>query len=97
MPQTFVVLSAPGSKRDLTKTAREQRFWDEHAAYIDALVDAGFVMLGGPLADGGAMLVVRAGSEADVHRRLGADPWYRHEILRMEAVKRWDIFIDERE
>jgi hypothetical protein len=25
------------------------------------------------------------------------DPWYEHRILKLESVKRWQIFIDERQ
>lgn len=93
----FVVLSRAGANRDLTRGAREQPLWDEHAAFVDALVAAGFIVLGGPLADeGGAMLVVRAGSEAEVQTKVADDPWYAHGILELERVVRWEIFIDER-
>jgi uncharacterized protein YciI len=94
----YVVISAAGGQRDLTKGAREQPYWDEHAAFIDALVDDGFIMLGGPFPDeGGAMLVVREESEAAVRERLSSDPWYVNDILTLVAVKRWDLFIDQRD
>lgn len=91
----YAVLSAAGPSRDLAKHTREQAYWDEHAAFIDRLVDAGFIVLGGPLVDeGGAMIVVEAGSEAEVHERLQADPWYEQGVLVLMSVKRWEIFID---
>jgi uncharacterized protein YciI len=96
MGSTFIVTSAAGSNRDLSKGTREQPFWDEHAAFIDQLVDEGFIVLGGPLPDeGGAVLVVRASSEDDVRNRLARDPWYVNEILALDRVRRWDIFIDQ--
>ena len=95
---TFIVLSRAGARRDLAKGSREQLYWDEHAAHIDALVDDGTILLGGPLVDeGGAMLVVRAGDEADVWAKIEPDPWYAHGILALERIARWDIFIDRRE
>ena len=52
-------------------------------------------MLGGPLSDeGGAVLVVRAASEAEVRDRLRHDPWYVHGILELQSVRTWDIFVD---
>jgi hypothetical protein len=33
---------------------REQDAWDEHAAFMEALVDDGFVVLGGPIGEGNA-------------------------------------------
>jgi uncharacterized protein YciI len=95
MGSTFLVMSAAGSNRDHSQGTRDQPYWDEHAAFIDNLVQADFIMLGGPLPDeGGAVLIVRADSEAEVRDRLGPDPWYVHEILSLQSVRRWDIFID---
>lgn len=94
---TFLVISNAGPSRDFSKGTREQPFWDEHAAFIDQLVADGFILLGGPLVDdGGAVLVVRAADEAEVRTRLAVDPWYKHGILSLESVRRWQIFIDER-
>jgi uncharacterized protein YciI len=95
MGSKFIVTSAAGPNREHAKGTREQPYWDEHAAFIDRLVAEGFIVLGGPLPDeGGAVLVVRADSEAQVRERLERDPWNTHGILQPQSVKRWDIFID---
>jgi uncharacterized protein YciI len=95
MGSMFIVMSAAGLNRDHAKGTRDQPYWDEHAAFIDQLVEEGFIMLGGPLPDeGGAVLVVRASSEAEVRDRLQPDPWYVHGILALQSVRQWDIFID---
>src|SRR5579884_3378999 len=94
--KTFVVLSAAGAHRDLTKQTREQPYWDEHARFIDGITE-GFILMGGPFEDeGGAMLIVRAQSEAEVRKKLGGDPWYTHGVIQLQSIHRWDIFIDER-
>src|SRR5690242_1775725 len=31
---------------------RDQQLWSEHATFINGLIDEGFLLLGGPLADG---------------------------------------------
>jgi len=94
---TFVVLSRAGANRDLTTGSREPAYWDEHGAFVDALVEEGFIVLGGPLTDeGGALLVVRAASEDEVRAKVAADPWYAHGILALERIARWEIFIDRR-
>ncbi len=96
MEQIFVARSVAGAERDLTKDSRGQSLWDEHAAFIDELVAAGFIRLGGPFTDvGGAMLVVRAADEAEVRARLAPDPWYAHGILTLADVTRWEVFIDQ--
>ena len=57
-PERFLVYSTAGPQRDRARDAREQLWWDEHAAFIDGLVAAGFIQLGGPLDDeGGGFLV----------------------------------------
>jgi uncharacterized protein YciI len=97
MQHTFMVLSAAGPHRDFSRDTRAQPFWDEHAAFIDRLVDDGFIVLGGPLVEeGGALLVVKARDEDEVRGRMENDPWYEHGILKLESIKRWQIFIDER-
>jgi uncharacterized protein YciI len=95
--EMFLILSTAGPNRDLSRDTREQAFWDEHATFIDGLVEDGFIVMGGPLNDeGGAVLVVRAESEDAVRATMASDPWYQNGILTLVSVKRWTIFIDER-
>ena len=101
MKNKFVVISSVGPNRDPLKGAREQPFWDEHAAFIDELVDRGFIFMGGPLLDeaglpSGALLIVNADDENEVREILKNDPWFERGILKLESVNRWQIFIDAR-
>jgi uncharacterized protein YciI len=97
MKNTFIAISSAGPNRDQSKGTREQPFWDEHAAFIDQLVADGFVLMGGPLVDeGGALLIVNAEDEEQVREKLKNDPWFGQGILKLESVKRWQIFIDKR-
>ena len=97
MKNTFVAISSAGANRDLSKGTREQPLWDEHAAFIDKLVDDGFILMGGPLVDeGGSLLIFNAEDENEVREKLKNDPWFERGILKLESVKRWQIFIDER-
>ncbi len=97
MKNIFVAISSAGPNRDSSKGTREQPFWNEHAAFIDKLVDDGFILMGGPLVDeGGSLLIFNAEVENEVREKLKNDPWARHGILKLESVKRWEIFIDER-
>jgi uncharacterized protein len=96
MKSTFVALSSAGPNRT-SRDTREQPFWDEHATFIDDLANKGFVLMGGPFVDeGGAMLIVNAQDENEVRETLKNDPWYEHGILKLERVKRWQMFIDVR-
>ena len=101
MKNTFLAISSAGPNHDRSKGTREQPFWDEHAAFIDRLVDDGFILMGGPLVDEremphGALLIVNAEDESEVRERLKNDPWFEKSILKLESVKRWRIFIDAR-
>lgn len=98
MKSAFVMISVAGPQRDLTRGTREQAHWDEHAQFIDALVERGFIMMGGPFEDeGGAMLIVRADDAHEVMQTMKGDPWLTHGILRLQSIKRWEIYIDTRE
>ena len=97
MKNIFLAISSAGLNRDFSKGTREQLFWDEHAKFIDQLVDDGFILMGGPLVDeGGSLLVFSAGDENEVREKLKNDPWAQHGILKLESVKRWEILIDQR-
>jgi uncharacterized protein YciI len=74
---------------------RRQPGWATHGAFMDALVDEGFVVLGGPVGEGDgddALLVVRATGEAEIHERLAADPWSPHRLT-TRAVERWQVWL----
>ena len=72
----------------------EQEKWDEHAAFMNALADEGFVVLGGPLGDGvEILLIVRADTEADIHVRFAGDPWTPMELLRIAKIEPWQILL----
>jgi uncharacterized protein YciI/SAM-dependent methyltransferase len=93
----FAVTEASGSGWDPTRSRREQDGWDEHAAFMDALLDDGFVVLGGPIGDGERVLVVvEAESEQEVEARLAEDPWLRDGTLRVDKVEPWSIWLDGR-
>jgi hypothetical protein len=63
---------------------------------MDNLVDAGFVVLGGPLADErGVVLIVEADSEDAVRTQLARDPWSETH-LRIDTIDQWTIRLDGR-
>lgn len=97
MKNIFLAISSAGPNRDFSKGTRGQAFWDDHATFIDQLVDDGSILMGGPLVDeGGSLLIFNAQDENEVREKLKNDPWAKHGILKLESVKRWEIFIDNR-
>jgi uncharacterized protein YciI len=96
-PEFHVVRLARGGPWDWSRGLREQQDWDEHARFMDALVDAGFILLGGPLDEGHEVLhIVRAESEQAIRERLAQDPWARTGMLTVTSVERWTILLDGR-
>jgi hypothetical protein len=93
----FVVTMEHGAAWDDGRGIREQAGWDAHADFMDALVDEGFVVLGGPLGDGHrALLVVEAPDEGAVRRRLTLDPWVPMRLLSIGTFESWTIWLDGR-
>lgn len=91
----FVVTCEHGPGWDDTRGIRQQAGWDEHAAFLDALVADGFVVLGGPLGDGHrALLVVEAADEDDVRARLEPDPWMEAQLLEIGMLEPWAVWLD---
>jgi uncharacterized protein YciI len=84
-----------GGPWDWSRDMREQDLWNEHAAFMNALVDDGFIVLGGPLDNGrDAFHVVDAASEQDVRARFAEDPWARNGMLTVKSVERWTILLE---
>jgi uncharacterized protein YciI len=76
---------------------REQDGWEEHARFMDGLVDSGFLLLGGPLeGDREVLHVVSASSENEIRHRLAEDPWTANGMLTTVSVERWTILLDGR-
>ena len=90
----YAVRREGGPAWDGTRGLREQEAWDEHAAFMDALVEEGFILLGGPLGDGPAtLLIVEADSEEAVRARLEADPWTPMGLLHVFSVEPWTVLL----
>jgi uncharacterized protein YciI len=93
----FAVTEIAGPNWDASRARREQTGWDEHAAFMDALVGDGFVVLGGPIGDGErVLLVVEAEDEAAVRARFAPDPWLPAGVLEIASIEPWTIWLDAR-
>jgi uncharacterized protein YciI len=91
----FLVERAKGPAWDHAKRRREQAGWDEHAAFMDALAEEGFVVLGGPIGEGdgdNALVIVDAESEGALRARLAGDPW-GEDMLTIESVRPWSVWL----
>jgi uncharacterized protein YciI len=91
-----VVVVRSGPEWDRARPLEEQSGWPEHAAFMDGLVEDGFVVLGGPLADEHRVVhAVEAASEEAVRAILARDPWSETHLV-VESVDPWTIRLDGR-
>ena len=95
--KTIAVFLRPGSRWNPALPVRQQAYWDDHAAFMDALFDAGKVILGGPFADvTGSLVVLKVESEQAARTIYRDDPWVIQDVLVPVEVKEWTIFLDGR-
>jgi uncharacterized protein YciI len=92
----LVVLLRSGPRWDPSRPLEEQSDWPAHAAFMDALVDEGFIVLGGPLADEHRVAhAVEAESEDAIRATLARDPWSETH-LQVGSIEPWTIRLDGR-
>ena len=92
----LVVLRQSGPDFDRSRPLEEQSGWAEHAAFMDGLVDDGFLVLGGPLGgEGHVAHAVEADSPQAVREGLARDPWSETH-LRVDTIDPWTIRLDAR-
>ena len=92
----LVRLLQTGPEFDPGRPLEEQSGWDEHAAFMDGLVEDGFIVLGGPLATPRHVAhAVEAESEDAVRERLARDPWSETHLV-VDQIEPWTIRLDGR-
>jgi uncharacterized protein YciI len=90
-----VVLRQAGAEWDTSKPMEEQTDWDAHAAFMDGLVDDGFIVFGGPLPDRRVAHAIEADSEEAVRATWARDPWSESHLV-IESIEPWTIRLDGR-
>jgi uncharacterized protein YciI len=92
----LVQLRRSGPEWDGARPMEQQSEWPEHASFMDGLVDEGFIVLGGPLADEERVVhAVEAESEDAVRATLARDPWSESHLV-IESIEPWTIRLDSR-
>jgi len=87
----LVILRRSGPEYDHSKPLEQQSGWEEHAAFMDGLVEDGFIVLGGVLADElRTAHAVEAGSEEEIRERLAQDPWSGSHLV-VDSIDGWTI------
>ena len=92
MRQLFAVIRSRGPAWQNGRPLEQQEKWTEHAAFMDALVDDGFVLLGGPLeGTSDVLLIIRAESPEEIEARLAADVWAKRKLLLPKQIIPWTL------
>jgi uncharacterized protein YciI len=87
----LVVVRRSGPEWERSKPLEEQSGWEEHAAFMDGLVDDGVIVLGGPLADEERVAhAIEAESEEAVRALLARDPWNESHLV-VDTIDPWTI------
>lgn len=91
----FSVTRERGPRWDPSVPMREQERWDDHAAFMDGLVDDGVIVLGGPIGEGDRrfLLIFDAESEEAIEACLAEDPWTPMALLRIVSIEPWEILL----
>ncbi len=93
----FALTLVRGRNWDERLGIREQRGWSEHAAFMDGLVEDGFILFGGPVGNYHRTLhLVEAASEDEVRRRVADDPWAHIGLLEVGSIQPWELWLDFR-
>jgi uncharacterized protein YciI len=92
----LLVLHRAGPEWQSGLPLEQQSGWEEHAAYMDELVDSGFIVLGGPLGDEFRVVhAIEAESEEAVRATLALDPWQTSHLV-IDSIDPWTIRLDGR-
>jgi hypothetical protein len=91
MAMFLVIVRQSGPEWDASKPLEGQSGWEAHASYMDDLVDAGFIVLGGPLADDRRVAhAIEADSEDTVRATLARDPWSGSHLV-IDTITPWTV------
>jgi uncharacterized protein YciI len=97
MRMFLVVVTRSGPQWQAGRPLEEQSGWKEHAAFMDGLVEDGFMVLGGPLGDEHRVVhAVEAESEDALRATLARDPWSGTHLV-IESIDPWTIRLDARD
>jgi uncharacterized protein YciI len=91
----YLVEHLRGPAWDPSRRRREQAGWEQHAEFMDGLVNEGVVVLGGPVGniDGEkTLLVCRVSSEAEIRSLLAQDPW-ADSVLTIGSSQPWTVWL----
>jgi uncharacterized protein YciI len=74
----------------------DQPDWDAHADWVDALIDAGTFVMGGPLSDySGSVSLLEGLTAAEAEELIATDPFVLNGVFVVGSVRDWTVYVDE--
>lgn len=74
----------------------DQPDWDAHAVWVDALIDAGTFVMGGPMSDySGSITLLEGVTAAEAEKLVATDPFVQNGVFELESVHDWTVYVDE--
>jgi uncharacterized protein YciI len=94
----YVVIRERAESWDWSQPMRHQRNWAAHAAFMEQLVDDGFIVAGGPLGSEDeakrVLHIIDAADENAVRARLAEDPWPKG-MLDLVSINPWTVLLGQ--
>ena len=66
-----------------------------HVQFLQRQFDDGTLVKSGPFGpeeDPGALLIIEAGSKADVEALMNQDPFYLNGLVEQRSIRQWNVF-----
>ena len=74
----------------------DQPGWEEHADWVDALVDNGTFVMGGPFGDySGSVNLLEGLTATEAEELIATDPFVQNGVFVVDSVRDWTVYVDE--
>jgi len=74
----------------------DQPGWEDHAAFIDELIERGIFVMGGPYSDfSGSHTLLENVGEDEARELVLQDPFVANGVFVLEDVRAWNVYVDE--
>lgn len=77
------------------KPNSEQKYWNEHASFMENLFDKGLIIMSGTYANHAAvMIIVEAADESEIVNIFKNDPFILKSIFVLDNIIEWEVSLD---
>src|SRR5205809_683060 len=74
----------------------DQPGWQEQAEFVDALIEAGTFVMGGPFSDySGSVNLLEGVTAAEAVDLLESDPFVQNDVFVVDSIRDWTVYVDE--